>query len=103
MTRIPTTLTDEQIPKELGSALAGLYSGEARLPSRVGGRVAALAALQAYNPKDYAARNHLLAPISRLSMYLRHGMLSPQRTGRSSPCPSQGNRPRRRSAATGLA
>jgi deoxyribodipyrimidine photo-lyase len=78
MTRIPTTLTDEQIPKELGSALAGLYSGEARLPSRVGGRVAALAALQAYNPKDYAARNHLLAPISRLSMYLRHGMLSPR-------------------------
>ena len=76
--RIPTDLTDQQLPSVLAQALAGLYSGEARLPQRPGGRVAALAALNAFTGKDYAARNHLLSPVSKLSMYLRHGMLSPR-------------------------
>ncbi|WP_293910838.1 FAD-binding domain-containing protein [Deinococcus sp.] len=76
-TRIPTDLTDEQLPEVLGRSLAGLYSGEARLPARPGGRNAALKALGAFTGKDYGARNHLLSPVSRLSMYLRHGMISP--------------------------
>jgi deoxyribodipyrimidine photo-lyase len=74
--RIPADLTDEQLPEVLGRALAGLYTGEARLPSRPGGRQAAMAALKAYRGKDYQGRNDLRGQVSRLSMYLRHGMLS---------------------------
>ncbi|WP_424950398.1 FAD-binding domain-containing protein [Deinococcus sp.] len=75
-TFIPGDLNDEQLPDVLGQALAGLYSGEPRLPSRPGGRGAAVRALKAYTGKDYAARNDLRGQVSRLSMYLRHGMLS---------------------------
>jgi deoxyribodipyrimidine photo-lyase len=74
--RIPTDLTDDQLPGVLGAALAGLYSGAARLPARPGGRQAALSALRGYNGKDYLGRNDLRGHVSRLSMYLRHGMLS---------------------------
>lgn len=73
---LPTDLPDEQLAGVLGTQLAGLYSGEPRLPARPGGRTAALDALKAYSGKDYAGRNDLRGHVSRLSMYLRHGMLS---------------------------
>jgi deoxyribodipyrimidine photo-lyase len=42
-----------------------------------GGRTEALRRLHAYDPAAYGRnRNHLDAPVSRLSPYLRHGMLS---------------------------
>ena len=72
---LPPDLPDEAIPEVLGRALSGLYSGPARLPARPGGRVAALAALKGYSGKDYIGRNELRGHVSRLSMYLRHGML----------------------------
>jgi deoxyribodipyrimidine photo-lyase len=75
-TFIPTDLSDEQVPAVLGQALLGLYTGQARLPERSGGRQSALLALKNYSGKDYAGRNNLRGNVSRLSMYLRHGMLS---------------------------
>lgn len=75
-TFIPGDLPDEQLAQVLGQTLAGLYTGSARLPARPGGRQAALAALKDYSGKDYVGRNELRGHVSRLSMYLRHGMLS---------------------------
>ena len=43
-----------------------------------GGRSEALRLLEAYDPSGYGrGRNHLRGPVSRLSPYLRHGMVSP--------------------------
>lgn len=47
------------------------------LPVRQGGRIAALAALASIDPATYAhTRNHLDGAITRLSPWLRHGVLS---------------------------
>ncbi|WP_161884010.1 hypothetical protein [Deinococcus alpinitundrae] len=73
--QIPADLPDEQLPARLGAALAGLYTGEPRLPTRTGGRTAGLAALHAWTGTGYTNRNFLTGNVSRLSMYLRHGML----------------------------
>ncbi|MDR6220542.1 FAD-binding domain-containing protein [Deinococcus soli (ex Cha et al. 2016)] len=72
---VPLDLPDAQLPGVLGAALAGLYTGEPRLPARPGGRAAGLAALHAWTGAGYRERNHLSGNVSRLSMYLRHGML----------------------------
>ncbi|MCD0158582.1 FAD-binding domain-containing protein [Deinococcus sp. 6GRE01] len=72
---LPPNLPDDQLPRVLGEALTGLYTGEPRLPVRAGGRTAGLAALHAWTGEGYAGRNFLSGNVSRLSMYLRHGML----------------------------
>ncbi len=42
-----------------------------------GGRAAAVEAMERFDPRPYAAtRNHLDGAVSRLSMYIRHGVLS---------------------------
>ncbi|GGJ88377.1 FAD-binding domain-containing protein [Deinococcus aquiradiocola] len=74
-TPLPADLPDDRLPDVLGKALAGLYTGPARLPARPGGRTEALAALHAWTGAGYANRNFLHGNVSRLSMYLRHGML----------------------------
>ena len=66
----------EDITGHLSAALEGLYSTEATPNRRVGGRRAALAALAAFRPDGYGRRNFLDGNVSRLSAYLRHGMLS---------------------------
>jgi len=54
----------------------GILAGAAT-PIRRGGRVAALAALNEIDPDRYArTRNHLAGAITRLSPWLRHGVLS---------------------------
>ena len=56
---------------------AGLYLGEARRGPIAGGRTVALQKLRDYDAARYGkSRNFLDAPVSRLSMYLRHGMLN---------------------------
>ncbi len=72
---IPNNIPDADLAKVLGALLEGLYTGEARLPHQKGGRIAALEALKNYNPKHYSTRNYLDGNVSRLSPYLRHGML----------------------------
>lgn len=72
---LPPDLPDEALVSALGPALEGLYSGPTRLPERTGGRTAALEALRGFSGKDYIGRNELRGRVSRLSMYLRHGML----------------------------
>lgn len=57
--------------------LKGCYHGEPNQGPIVGGRTEALRRLHAYNPASYGRwRNFLDAPVSRLSPYLRHGMIS---------------------------
>ncbi len=64
--------------EELSGYLRQLFpaaGGEAS-PVR-GGRAAALEAMEQFDPRQYAAtRNHLDGAVSRLSMYIRHGVLS---------------------------
>ncbi len=61
----------------LSEALAGCYLGSAQRGPRLGGRTPALAALREYDLADYGrSRNHLDGPVSRLSPYLRHGMVT---------------------------
>ena len=56
---------------------AGLYLGEPRRGPVPGGRTVALQKLRDYDAARYGkSRNFLDAPVSRLSMYLRHGMLN---------------------------
>ncbi len=66
----------EEITTYLETALAGLYTGQAVAPRLHGGRSAALAQLENFKAKNYGRRNHTNAPVSRLSAYLRHGVLS---------------------------
>ncbi len=60
----------------LSLAMRGCYLGEAQRGPLCGGRTEALAKLHGYNPTKYGSqRNWLDGPVSRLSPYLRHGML----------------------------
>lgn len=57
--------------------LAGCFSGSPGRGVVPGGRTEALRLLEAYDPSGYGrGRNHLDGPVSRLSPYLRHGMVS---------------------------
>jgi deoxyribodipyrimidine photo-lyase len=57
--------------------LAGCFLGEPHARTLPGGRTEGLRRLQEYDPTHYGrTRNFLDAPVSRLSPYLRHGMLS---------------------------
>jgi deoxyribodipyrimidine photo-lyase len=57
--------------------LRGCYLGEPTTGTLPGGRTEALRKLHAYDPSSYGrTRNHLSGTISRLSPYLRHGLLS---------------------------
>ena len=61
----------------LAAALLGRFTGEPRRGPLPGGRTAALAALAGYDLGDYGkSRNFVAGAVSRLSPYLRHGMLS---------------------------
>jgi deoxyribodipyrimidine photo-lyase len=60
----------------LAEALAGLYSTEPIPASIHGGRAAALAELAAFDGVGYPSRNFVGANTSRLSAYIRHGVLS---------------------------
>ena len=61
----------------LADALPGCVLGEPTRGPIPGGRAAALAALHGYDLADYGrSRNFMDGAISRLSPYLRHGMLS---------------------------
>jgi len=78
MTRLDwiTAAGDDRYAR-LAEALAGGFLGDVGPPPMPGGRAAALKHLQGYDLADYGrARNYLDAPVSRLSPYLRHGMLS---------------------------
>ena len=60
----------------LSVALRGCYLGEPTRGPLRGGRSVAVAKLHNYNPTKYGSqRNWLDGPVSRLSPYLRHGML----------------------------
>jgi deoxyribodipyrimidine photo-lyase len=57
--------------------LQGCYLRDPKPAPIPGGRTEALRRLQAYDPATYGrTRNHLDAAVSRLSPYLRHGMIS---------------------------
>ncbi|WP_034338910.1 FAD-binding domain-containing protein [Deinococcus misasensis] len=80
MPRLDPLVPDAELVVYLREALAGLYSGEVHLPEPSGGREEGLKRLRAYSGKDYAARNELAGNVSRLSPYLRHGMLGLKET-----------------------
>lgn len=69
----------EQVASKIAAALAGLYveSLENAKPSTyVGGRKAALEALETFSVQGYAnTRNKVHGNVSRLSFYIRHGVL----------------------------
>ncbi len=73
------TLTDPAArDRLLADALRGGYVGEPRRGPLAGGRAEAVRRLHAYDPARYArTRNFVDAPVSRLSPYLRHGMIAP--------------------------
>ena len=66
----------EEMTAHLKEKLEGLYSTEPIPNEMIGGRTAALEALQNYTFAGYGRRNFVDANTSRLSAYLRHGMLS---------------------------
>jgi deoxyribodipyrimidine photo-lyase len=66
----------EDVRAYLAARLEGLYSTDPVPNEMRGGRQAALEALRAFNAEGYARRNFVNAPTSRLSPYLRHGMIS---------------------------
>ncbi len=72
------TTTDPAGPRAaLLDRLRGCYLGDPRPGTLPGGRTEALRQLRAYDPAAYCrTRNHLSGTVSRLSPYLRHGMLS---------------------------
>ena len=69
----------EQVASQVARALAGLYvelAEEAKPSSYRGGRKAAEAALEKFSVQGYAnTRNKLHGSVSRLSFYIRHGVL----------------------------
>ncbi len=66
----------EAMTRYLAEQLTGLYSTEA-IPNKMrGGRKAALELLGAFQADGYTKRNFVLSNTSRLSAYLRHGVLS---------------------------
>jgi deoxyribodipyrimidine photo-lyase len=57
--------------------LQGCFLGDPKPGTLTGGRTEALRQLHAFNPVSYGrTRNHLDGAVSRLSPYLRHGMIS---------------------------
>ena len=74
----PSALASTQMPSSLAAALSGqsvVTNTGAAIAQ--GGRAAAEAMLAAIDPLAYAAsRNHLDGAVTRLSCYLRHGILS---------------------------
>ena len=69
----------EQVASKVAHALVGLYAEsveEAKPSSYAGGRKAALAALEKFSVQGYAnSRNKIHGNVSRLSFYIRHGVL----------------------------
>lgn len=69
----------EQVASQVARAFKGLYlqsEGEAKPSPYVGGRKAGLAALENFKVQGYAnTRNKLHGNVSRLSFYIRHGVL----------------------------
>jgi len=60
----------------LSHALAGCTLGGVAQQTKRGGRTEALRALDSYDPSQYGrTRNHVDAPVSQLSAFLRHGCL----------------------------
>ena len=72
---------------KVADALAGLYvesAEDAKPSSYLGGRKAALAALEKFSVQGYAGtRNKLHGSVSRLSFYIRHGVLGLREVGES--------------------
>jgi deoxyribodipyrimidine photo-lyase len=66
----------EEIMAYLAEQLEGLYSSEA-VPNKIrGGRRVALEQLEQFKADGYGRRNFVASHTSRLSAYLRHGVLS---------------------------
>lgn len=62
----------------LFNRLQGCFKGLPKANTLPGGRTEALRKLHAYDPASYGrSRNHINSAVSRLSPYLRHGMISP--------------------------
>ena len=78
MTALPTRFADRSTMYAHICALAGETGEAASVPDIAsGGRMAAEAALASIDPRAYAAsRNHLDGAVTRLSAYIRHGVLS---------------------------
>jgi deoxyribodipyrimidine photo-lyase len=82
--KIPRAGSDREASAQvLAAALRGCYLEEAHAPGPSplrGGRQAALERLAAWNPRGYASRRNTLTSagglVSRLSPYLRHGVIS---------------------------
>lgn len=77
----------EQVASKVAHALVGLYAEsveKAKPSSYVGGRKAALAALEKFSVQGYAnSRNKIHGNVSRLSFYIRHGVLGLQEVAES--------------------
>ena len=69
----------EQVARQVAQTLAGLYAEsaeEAKPAPYLGGRKAALVALEQFSVQGYAnTRNKVHGNVSRLSFYIRHGVL----------------------------
>ena len=69
----------EQVANQVAGSLAGLYAesvDEAKPAPSIGGRKAGLAALDKFSVQGYAnTRNKIHGNVSRLSFYIRHGVL----------------------------
>ena len=69
----------EQVARQVAQTLVGLYAEsaeEAKPAAYLGGRKAALVALEQFSVQGYAnTRNKLQGSVSRLSFYIRHGVL----------------------------
>ncbi|GAB4248132.1 MAG: hypothetical protein OHK005_14620 [Candidatus Methylacidiphilales bacterium] len=83
MRLVPSAGLREELAEWLATALEGCYGenrSEAKATAWKGGRAAGLAALRAFSVEGYASRRNYvpddLTTVSRLSPYLRHGMLS---------------------------
>ena len=78
MIPLPSRFTDRAALLAHIRALSGDSSADMPVPDiAVGGRRAAETALAAIDPRAYAAsRNHLDGAVTRLSPYIRHGVLS---------------------------
>ena len=79
--------TREEQARSLAKVMVGMYCGkveEARESVYVGGRKAGLEALEKFRVERYAGtRNKLKGNVSRLSFYIRHGVLGIREVGES--------------------
>ena len=77
LTPISLNAADRMSAWQLVAVLAGVGVSRTLPDTMKGGRRAALAALAEIDPRAYAAsRNHLDGAVTRLSPYIRHGVLS---------------------------